>query len=190
MLANFEHGQGTCCGWRNNVSRHQLTFKSIATILSEAEASGSLKRFLPVFDGDECEKRRLYLSNDVHSRLYEHPASQTDYWANVRAELGVYVKGEPIPDDETFFKQLDPKGDDSLLDIWEIRILLSPQSRLFGAFAAADCFVVFTARLRNKCPFDVAMKTVRDSWYELFGGHRRYSCWPLEQCITNLGGCP
>jgi hypothetical protein len=167
-----------------------LTFKSIETILAEAEASGSLRRFLPAFDEDECEKRRLYISKDDYNRLYVHPKSEIDYWANVRAELGVYVKGEPIPDDETYFKRLNPKGDASLGDIWEIRILLSPQSRLFGAFAGPDCFVAFTRRLRNKCPFAKAMKIVRDSWYDLFGGHRRFSCWPLDQCITNLGGCP
>lgn len=167
-----------------------LTFKSIETILAEAEASGTLKRFLPVFDEDECEKRRLYISGDVFSRMYEHPKTETDYWANVRAELGVYVKGEAIIDDQSFFKCLDPKGDTSLVDIWEIRILLSPQSRLFGAFAAPDCFIAFTGRLRSKCPFDVAMRIVRDRWYDVFGGHRRFSCRTLSQCITNPGGRP
>lgn len=167
-----------------------MTFKPIETILAEAEASGALKRFLPAFDEDECEKRRLYISDDVYSRLYAHPKSETDYWANVRAELGVYVKGEPIPDDETFFKRLDAKGRPSFFDIWEIRILLSPQSRLFGAFAGPDCFIAFTGRLRNKCPFDAAMRIVGDRWYDLFGGHRRFSCWPLDQCITIPGGCP
>ena len=158
--------------------------------MAEAEASGHLKRFLPLFDEDECEKRRLYISEDVYGRLYTHPKSETDYWANVRAELGIYVKGEPLSDDDTFFKRLNPRNDSSLRDIWEIRILLSPQSRLFGAFAGPDCFIAFTARLRNKCPFAEAMSIVRDRWHDLFFGHHRFSCWPLDHCITNLGGCP
>src|SRR5207302_1641256 len=152
----------------------------------EAEGSGVLKRFLPVFDEDQCEKRRLFISKDIYSRLYEYPKSQLDYWANVRSELGVYVKGEDVPDDDRYFKRLEPREE----DIWEIRILASPQSRLFGAWAGADCFVVFTARLRNKCPFDEAMRIVHDKWYAIFGGHRRYRCWPLDQCMTNLGECP
>ena len=167
-----------------------MTFKSIETILEEAEASGVLKRFLPVFDGDQCEKRRLFISKDLYSRLYEYPKAETDYWAQVRASLGDYVKGGELPDDETFFKRLNPKGDQSLFDIWEIRILLSPQSRLFGAWAGEDCFVAFTERLRNKCRFDQGMRIVRDQWCALFGGRPRYRCWPLNQCMTNPGGNP
>lgn len=167
-----------------------MTFKSIETILEEADASGLLKRFLPAFDEDECEKRRLYISKDVYSRLYEYPKAQRDYWANVRASLGDYVKGEPIPEDDVFFKRLDPKGDQSLYDIWEMRILHHPQSRLFGAFTEPNCFVSFTGRMRDDCDFDKAMRIVRDRWYDLFGGHPRFRCWPLNKCITNLGVCP
>lgn len=130
-----------------------MTFKSIATILAECEEAKILRRFTPVMDEDECEKRRLYLSREIHARLYEYPKAERDYWANVRDSLGTYVKGDPIADDEKLFKRLDPKGDESLKDIWEIRILFSPQSRLFGAFIGEDSFVAFTSRLRENCPF-------------------------------------
>jgi hypothetical protein len=119
----------------------------------------------------------------MYSRLYEYPKGETLYWASVRATLGDYVKGEEIPDDDSFFKRLNPKNN----DIWEIRILGNPQSRLFGAWADADCFVAFTGRLRENCPFDQGIRIVHEKWYDLFGGHRRYRCWPLNQCITNFG---
>lgn len=161
----------------------RLTFKSIETILRECEEANTLRRFLPAFDGDECEKRRLYITPDVFSRLFEHPSREQDYWAQVRAALGDYVKGEPVADDETFFKKLKPPGD----DIWEIRITFSPQARFFGAFVGPNCFVAFTGRFREKCPFDKAMQIVRDRWDALFPGWRRFRCDPLSNCISNFG---
>ena len=162
-----------------------MTFKSIETILRECEDAKLLRRFLPAFDGDECEKRRLYVSADVFSRLHEHPKPEQDYWAQVRAALGDYVKGEAIPEDESFLKKLKPWDD----DIWEIRITFSPQSRLFGAFTGPDCFVAFTGRLRQNCRFEEGMRVVREQWDQLFAGSRRFRCWPLSNCITNNGEC-
>jgi hypothetical protein len=162
-----------------------LTFKSIETILRECEDANFLRRFLPAFDGDECEKRRLYISADVFARLYEHPQAELDYWGQVRAALADYVKGEPIPDGETFFKKLKPWED----DVWEIRITFSPQSRLFGAFTHQDCFVAFTGRLRQNCRFEDGMRIVRDRWDDLFSPRRRFRCWPLNNCISNDGAC-
>ena len=98
----------------------------------------------------------------------------------------VYVKGEPIDDDDVYFKRLDPKGDTSLRDIWEIRIVLSPQSRLFGAFADKDCFVAFTGRLRNKCPFAKAMKIVRAQFGAHIGPIVRFGLRVLVQTAVNV----
>lgn len=166
-----------------------MTFKSIVTILAEAETSGNLVRFVPAFDEDECEKRRLYLSRDMHNRIYNHPAAQRDYFANVRAVLKTYVVGDEIEDDEQFFKRLTPKGNSDLIDIWEIKITFAPAARIFGAFADQDCFVAFTSRLRERCPFREAMERVHNAWTKLFLGHPRFRCWPLDQCITDCGGC-
>ncbi len=99
-----------------------MTFKSIVTILGEADASGVLTRFLPEFDEDECEKRRLYLSKDMHDRIYNCPTHQKDYFLNVRAVLKRYVAGDEIEDDELYFKRLKPRGNPHHTDIWEIRI--------------------------------------------------------------------
>lgn len=177
---------GNCakCG---DAHLEQLTFKSIVTILEEAEASGELKRFLPVFDEDECEKRRLYLSKDMYNRIYNHPAHERDYFANVRAVLKAYVVGEEIEDDDELFKRLTPRGSPHLTDIWEIKITFAPRARIFGAFTGQDCFVAFTSRLREKCPFKEAMEKVHFAWNKLFLGHSRYRCWPLDQCISNCG---
>ncbi|MBA3510674.1 hypothetical protein [Sphingomonas sp.] len=165
-----------------------MTFKSIETILAEAEVSGALKRFEPAFDEDECEKRRLYLSKDTRNRIYNHPAHQRDYFANVRAVLKEYVIGEEIEDDEQFFKRLTPRRNPHLTDIWEIKITFAPKARIFGAFAGQDCFVAITSRLRDKCPFEDAMEKVHYTWNRLFPGHPRFRCWPLDQCITDCGG--
>lgn len=166
-----------------------MTFKSIVTILAEAEASGELIRFVPAFDEDECEKRRLYLSKDMHNRIYNHPAHQKDYFANVRAVLKTYVVGDEIEDDEEFFKRLKPKWNPQHVDIWEIKILFAPRARIFGAFAGQDCFVAFTSRLREKCPFKQAMEKVHNDWDALFLSRPRYRCWPLANCITDCGEC-
>lgn len=166
-----------------------MTFKSIETILLEAEASGELIRFLPAFDEDECEKRRLYLSKDMRNRIYNHPAHERDYFANVRAVLKSYVVGEEIEDDDEFFKPLAPRGNPHLTDIWEIKITFAPTARIFGAFVGPDCFVAFTSRLRKRCPFKEAMEKVHFAWNKLFLGHRRFRCGTLDQCITDCGGC-
>lgn len=165
----------------------RLTFKSIETILREAEASGDLKRFVPAFDDDECEMRCLYISTDLHDRLYVHPANQQDYFNNVRAILKSYVIGDEIVDDDEFFKCLKPRGNSALTDIWEIKIAFAPTARIFGCFAAFDLFFAFTSRLREKCPFEAAMQAVHDEWHRLAGTRLRYHGWPLDQCISNCG---
>jgi hypothetical protein len=157
--------------------------------LEEADASGVLKRFLPEFDGDECEKRRLYLSKELQNDLYNYPAHRKDYFRNVRAILKSYVVGEEIVDDEQFFKRLEPRRNPHHTEIWEIKIAFAPTARIFDAFASQDCFVAFTSRLRRKCPFQEAMHKVHTNWGTLFLGHQRHRCWPLDQCITDSGGC-
>jgi hypothetical protein len=167
--------------------RKRLTFKSIETILAEVEASGELKRFVPAFDEDECEKRCLYIATDLHDRLYDHPGNQRDYFDNVRAILKSYVIGDEIDDDDEFFKRLKPKRNPALTDIWEIKITFAPTARIFGCFAAFDLFFAYTSRLRERCPFEAAMQAVHDEWHRRAELRLRYRGWPLDQCISNCG---
>ncbi len=177
-----------CTDCRKSVA-DQLTFKSIVTILEEAEASGDFARFVPAFDDDECEKRCLYIAKSIHDRLYEKAATkrEQDYLDNIRALLKSYVIADEIADDDEFFKRLKPRKNKHLTDIWEIKITFAPTARIFGCFAAPDLFFAFVSKLRDKCPFQTAMQTVHDEWHVLAGVRPRYRGWPLANCISNCG---
>jgi hypothetical protein len=165
-----------------------LTFKSIVTILEEADASGVLKRFEPPFDGDECEKRRLLISKELQNDLYSGPAHLSDYRAKVRAQLKTYVVGDYIQDDDVdFFRRLDPEGNRNHYDLWEIKVPIAPAMRIFGAFVEFDCFAAFTSRPRKGCRYGEAMRKADSEWNKIFPGYSRHNGWPLDQCISNCG---
>lgn len=165
-----------------------MTITSIDTILATHVGENRLVQFLPFLDEDESEVRRLILSKKVHDFVMgSHEAGRKmDYYANVRASLGEYVKGEPIRDDLETFKRLAPAS----ADIWEYRITFDPHARIFGGFAKHDCFVALSAAFRRDCDqggFAKQMKLVRERWVDLFGTRPRYRCFPLDYCISGVG---
>ena len=169
-----------------------MTFKSMRHTLQELESSGRLVRFLPDMDRDESEKRRLLMTPAISQFLKgNYPRKvKIDYYARIRARLGHYVKGFSIEDNDDFFKQLHPYGQERLKDFWEIRITFDPHSRIFGAFAAKDCFVAMRAKFRDDCGkefsrgFKRAISACESDWNSLFGSLPRFRCFPLPNCIS------
>jgi hypothetical protein len=159
----------------------------MTTILAEYEANGTLSRFVPLFDPDERETRRLFMTRSLKAYIEDvQGRAPRGYQGKIRAALGEFVKGEEIPDDETVLKKLRPFRE----NIWAIRITFDPQSRLFGAFAGFDTFVGFHGRLRQNCDdggFAEACRTVDEGWKDLFGLWPRQRARELRHLISNVG---
>lgn len=150
-------------------------------MFSEHLIARRLVRFRPVMDPDESEVRELLMLPALHSWLYQSDRKKTlDYKANIRAHLGVFVKGKWIDNCE-YMKHLRD-------DVWEFRVQLQKKkenTRIFGAFADADLFVCTHQKSRGALNFAAAIQRVKNDWDGLFPGCHRVRSRPFSNCVTN-----
>ena len=150
---------------------------STIPILVELEQpGGALCRFRPTLRGGEREARKLTTVHELHEWLYtEDGIGMPRLKANIRAHLGVFVRGEPI-DDLDFMKRVEDRRRRASRfshGVWSISPRFNPQYRLFGYFAITDWFVALTKSSRD----DLAKSDARwhaeidrcgEAWRSLF----------------------
>ena len=148
-------------------------------VLNALAQNGRLIRHHPNLDRDAVERRRIYVVPDLHRRLVDRDM------AAVRSHLKQFVVGAPLSGTD-FIARLkpDPAG------IWEFRIQLVPEHRVFGAFAQKDCFVACLLRDRaalkarkgedRNAKFAAAIRDVQTEWSAPFGTLR-----PLQNLEFN-----
>ena len=122
--------------------------------------------------------RQLYVSPSINS-LLEGPWESEDWsdrCAALQADLHMFVAGDmiagripPSKNVEAYIALLEPPSH----EVWEIRSSDAlPQLRIFGRFAAMDCFVGLTWNYRSRLPADAkwsaAMETCKAEWRRLF----------------------
>lgn len=160
---------------------------SIIDMLRQHEASERLVKFKPTFDPGETEQRRIFLVKPLAEWIERRTGTRSDIdlLAATRAQLAQFVKGRRV-DNENFMKLLKPYRN----EIWEIRILFKPQTRIFGMFALADCFICTNAQGREKLgegssdEWSKAEKKAEDTWDALFPGFRRWTGTAFEHYVT------
>lgn len=148
-----------------------------------------LRRFIPVFDPHETERRELWMRPALHQWAYQGNRKQTlQFKPKVRAFLGRYVKGEWI-DNRDVMKSWT-------LDVWELRVQLLPKrenTRIFGTFIKPDTFVAVHQALRSSFgdkddpKWQRAVDRVVDEVDGLFPGIRRVPAKPFSNCVTFKG---
>lgn len=158
----------------------ELTLSSTDAIVDALLRLGDLRIFLPRLLPNEAEQRRIVmlpaLWNWVHTNTQK--PDLVVYYANIRAHLGRFVKGETI-DNEDFMKELSrrEKGSIEGKGVWEFRVTFQPQRRIFGAFVAPDLFFATHWKDRgelgsNREKWRQAITRVEDEWARLFPGRR------------------
>lgn len=163
-----------------------LTYKAIIAKITSLEGT-TLKRFKPLFDPNESEKRELLMTTALHDWCYQSDSKKSlSYKSNVRAFVGRFVKGEHV-DNFDFMKSWRD-------GIFEFRVQLDrypENTRIFGAFAAPDFFVAFgPPRLRSDFgpksdpKWDRQIQRVMDRWAQHLPGIARMNAAPFKDCVT------
>ena len=142
-------------------------------------------RFQPLMDPDQSDRREMFVTPNLHQWLYQSDSRMTrDFKANVRAFLRRFVIGGPI-DNDAYMKNWKN-------DIFDIRVQLQPRkesTRIFGAFAKAECFIAIYQRPRKdfvKHPdlWDNAINRARAEFDRMFPGHCPVRARPFSNCVT------
>ena len=140
------------------------------------------------FDPDESEKRELFMPPALRITLTQNdPRKTMNYNANIRAFLGVYVKGGRI-NNQDYMKSWKE-------DVFELRVQnqrrkRNERIRIFGAFGKPDIFIAFFSKPRSwfggkEDPrWDEAIYRVVREWDEMFPGCRRVPACPFSNCLT------
>jgi hypothetical protein len=160
----------------------RLTYKSIIAKIASLEGA-ALKRFKPIFDPSESEKRELLMTAALHDWCYQSDSKKSQsYKGNVRAFLGRFVKGEHI--DNCDFMKSWRDG------VFEFRVQLDrypENTRIFGGFAAPDCFVAIgPPRLRSDFGpkghplWDRQIERVMNRWTQHFSDSGRMKALPFR----------
>ena len=164
-----------------------MTNLSIDTTLL-AVSGGPFRRFLPVFDPHESERRELLMTPALHDWCHQRDDKKTlAFKANIRAFLGRFVKGERVCNKDYMKTWRD--------DVSEFRVQLQPRrenTRIFGAFLKPDCFVAFhPPRARSDFGgkhdprWDIAIDGVTAKWANSFPGTGRVPSRPFFRCVTS-----
>lgn len=156
-----------------------LTYMSIYDELRDRVKDGRLF-FVPPLDLEgELLVRKLYVSPAIESLLvgpWEDAAWEsrcTDLYADLHTFVAGYeIAGRmpPSTSTEAFLALLRPQTD----EVWEMRSTDSyPQLRIFGRFAAMDCFVGLTWHYRSQLGDDqrlwrAAIDECKAEWRRLF----------------------
>jgi hypothetical protein len=108
-----------------------------------------------------------------------------EYTANIRAFLGIYVKGKLV-DNNNYMKSWKE-------NVFELRIQNQRRKerlRIFGAFGRPDTFIAFFRKYRHEFggkddpKWDQAINRVIDEWNAMFPGCRRVPARPFSGCVT------
>lgn len=162
-----------------------MTNKSIDPKLQTLIAAGKLVLFKPTMDVDQTARRLLYVRRGLHDQImgsYKKAAERT-YFSKIRAVFGEFIT-TPFIKPDTFLKPLayDYK-DPSLRFIWELKVLLAPQSRVFGRFFEKNAMVVLSDSFREECDFQAHMVKTRDRWNELLLSHPGVRSNVYDDCV-------
>jgi hypothetical protein len=146
----------------------------------------ALVRLPLVFDKDESEKRELFMPPALAQTLQQNdPKKARMYTANIRAFLGVYVKGEEV-DNQDYMKSWKD-------DIFELRVQNQRRGerlRIFGAFGRPDTFIALFRRPRgyfgdsSDAKWDQEIARAVAAWDSLFPGCCRVPARPFSNCLT------
>lgn len=86
------------------------------------------------------------------------------YYSKVRASLNQYCKNPLLDLEPGYLKPLKGYSDPTLAYQWEIKVFLTPESRIFGRFLKTNQFVALSHALRQDLDFDFHMGRVRERW--------------------------
>jgi hypothetical protein len=165
-----------------------LTYKLFdATLAQKLQGSPpALVRLPLVFDRDESEKRELFMPPALAITLQQNdPKKARDYTANIRAFLGIYVKGRMV-DNQDYMKSWKE-------NVFELRVQNQKRKerlRIFGAFGRPDTFVAFFRKFRHDFGdeddprWDQAIYRVVDEWAAMFPDCPRVPARPFSGCVT------
>lgn len=132
--------------------------------------------------------RRLYVSTVLDLAL-EGNCGNEEQWAEILSDFHQFAAGSYDVKVRRLgrYSDVDEKADMVRLaqlrpgdpeEIWEIRIVWQdpeePQIRIFGRFAARDCFVALTWEYRTGLDYSVAMRACLAAWNALFPED---DCW-------------
>lgn len=123
---------------------------SIDGILAQLIAQGRLIEYVPSYrDPDFLRKRRVYMSQEAHQQCPPNgPSSLRTFrgtvFHNARAALYAFITGDEV-EEGIHLKLLAP----SEKQVWELRVLERPQSRLFGWFVGPDRLIVTHCQARD-----------------------------------------
>lgn len=163
-----------------------MSFKTIDTILKEAEDAGTLRRFVPLWDPDESEKRELFLSPGVFDLVHqENRRLGRSFGPAVRGFLKRFVVGGPI-DNKNYMKSWRD-------DVFALRVQIEPRKhpdnhRIFGGFVKQDCFVALNYEkrgiLEQRNSWDFKIGSAIEKWEGLFGSFSRVPARPFSNCVS------
>lgn len=158
-------------------------------MLAQHEGLDRLRRFIPLMDPDEAERREMWMPPALHQWLNQGDRRATlSFKPNIRAFLKRFVVGQEI-DNQDYMKSWK-------LDVFELRVQIQPRreaTRIFGAFIKPDVFMAVHQRLRSSFggatdpAWDEAIDRVVDLHERLFPGCRRVPSRPFSSCVTFNG---
>jgi hypothetical protein len=141
--------------------------------------------------------RRLYLAPEVNDLVFAKTGDED--WkirrVKLQLELECFVDGHDLkfalPNDSDPYED-KPEADLRLLykwtdEVWELRSRMHPQIRIFGCFAAPDCFVALVWEFRCKLgtpPWQVTADC-RTKWAKLFPNHSPHNGKTIHDYITS-----
>jgi hypothetical protein len=151
-----------------------------------------LCRFRPVLRGGEREVRMLTLTNEMYQWLNgEEGSGMPRLKGNIRAHLGVFVRGERI-DDLDFMKKVEDRRrrtNQFSHGVWSISPRFNPQYRLFGYFATLDWFVALTQSSRDELAksdarWHAQIDRCGEIWISLFPGRDPWTSDNLRDYVS------
>lgn len=172
----------------------QLTNMSTIPILVQHESDGTrLRRYRPLFRGNEREVRKLTMTVDLIEWSQEPVEAELlrEGRAQVRAHFKQFVTGQPV-DDLHFMKRVE---DTRLFNpfshgVWSFCPRFDPQYRFFGLFAISDWFVAFLKESREDLhhhpeKWRAAIDGCLTNWTELFPGREPWIRDTLPEFVSN-----
>lgn len=134
---------------------------------------GRLRQLLPRLSADPCI-RRMYLTSELYEDLYKDRSNDSEIriFAELEADLELFVISETLDSDYLTLLRPETEG------VWEIRSTRpTPQIRVFGMFAARDCFIATNYADRDylgdadSYQWKNEIRLAKETWRNLFPGY-------------------
>lgn len=167
---------------------------SIQRTLADAIVARRLFRYGPAYaDPDFVERRLILMSPEAmqqcppSGRSSERKLKDT-VLTNIRAQLEAFIAGEEMVEDEDL-KRLLPAS----REIWELRVLEFPQTRLFGWFVYPDAMLISHCELRDRLKdgsnpaWEKAMAKCERKRTEFYSDLPTFASHKFEDYITYKG---